>query len=330
MSLIDATRGDEREMKAEAVNKTAAAKLRLTKKLKGSNDNNLAGYIFISPWLLGFLLLTVWPIIQSFYLSFTDYSLLEAPTWTGTQNYVNIFTNDNDFTTSLKVTFIFVLFSVPLKLFFSLMVALMLNRNLKGMNLYRTAVYFPSLIGGSIAVAALWRNMFNLNGYFNHVLAWFGIQGIGWITNPHTSLGTLILLNTWQFGSTMVIFLAGLKQIPNELYESASVDGASKLRKFFHITLPMLSPVMFFNLVLGIIGSFQMFTSAFIITQGGPINSTYMYALFLYDKAFKHYQMGYASALAWILLVIVALMTAINFLVSRYWVFYETDGGKQK
>ncbi|GMK39152.1 sugar ABC transporter permease [Paenibacillus sp. CCS19] len=318
-------------MNAEAVvNKQASAKLRLTKKkLKGSNDN-LAGYIFISPWLIGFLLLTVWPILQSFYLSFTEYSLLEAPTWTGMDNYTNIFTNDTDFTTSLKVTFIFVLFSVPLKLFFSLMVAIMLNKNVKGMNFYRTAIYFPSLIGGSIAVSALWRNMFNLNGYFNHVLAWFGIEGVGWITNPHTSLGTLILLNTWQFGSTMVIFLAGLKQIPGELYESASVDGATGIRKFFHITLPMLSPVMFFNLVLGIIGSFQMFTSAFIITQGGPINSTYMYALFLYDKAFKHYQMGYASALAWILLVIVALMTAINFLVSRYWVFYETDGGKSK
>lgn len=324
-------KGDEREMKVEAVHKPAAAKLRLAKKkVKGTNDNNLAGYIFISPWLLGFLLLTAWPIIQSFYLSFTEYSLLEAPTWTGTDNYANIFSSDNDFKTSLKVTFLFVLFSVPLKLFFSLMVAMLLNKSLKGMNLYRTAIYFPSLIGGSIAVSALWRNMFNLNGYFNHVLAWFGIEGVGWITNPHTSLGTLILLNTWQFGSTMVIFLAGLKQIPNELYESASVDGASKVRKFFHITLPMLSPVMFFNLVLGIIGSFQMFTSAFIITQGGPINSTYMYALFLYDKAFKHYQMGYASALAWILLVIVALMTAINFLVSRYWVFYETDGGKQK
>lgn len=316
-------------MKAEAVNKPLATK-RLTKKIRGTNDNNLAGYIFISPWLLGFLLLTVWPIIQSFYLSFTEYSLLESPTWTGTDNYVNIFTNDADFRTSLKVTFIFVLFSVPLKLFFSLMVAIMLNKNLKGMNLYRTAIYFPSLIGGSVAVAALWRNMFSLNGYFNQVLAWFGIEGVGWITNPDTSLGTLILLNTWQFGSTMVIFLAGLKQIPNELYESASVDGASKIRKFFHITLPMLSPVMFFNLVLGIIGSFQMFTAASIITQGGPINSTYMYALFLYDKAFKHYQMGYASALAWILLVIVALITAINFLVSRYWVFYETDGGKQK
>ncbi|MDQ6419101.1 sugar ABC transporter permease [Paenibacillus sp. LHD-117] len=305
-----------------------ASRLSKTKKLKGTNDNNLAGYLFISPWLLGFLLLTLWPIVQSFYLSFTDYSLLEAPSWTGMDNYANIFANDNDFTTSLKVTFLFVLFSVPLKLFFSLMVAMMLNKNLKGMNLYRTAIYFPSLIGGSIAVSALWRNMFNRNGYFNQVLDWFGIQGVGWITNPHTSLATLILLNTWQFGSTMVIFLAGLKQIPQELYESASVDGASKIRKFFHITLPMLSPVMFFNLVLGIIGSFQMFTAAFIITQGGPINSTYMYALFLYEKAFKHYQMGYASALAWILLVIVALMTAINFLVSRYWVFYETDGGK--
>lgn len=143
-----------------------------------------------------------------------------------------------------------------------------LNQKLKGMNLYRTAIYFPSLIGGSIAVAALWRNMFGLDGYINQVLAWFGIQGMGWITNPDTSLGTLILLNTWQFGSTMVIFLAGLKQIPQELYESAAVDGANKFRRFFSITLPMLSPVMFFNLILGVIGSFQTFTSAFIITKG--------------------------------------------------------------
>jgi multiple sugar transport system permease protein len=224
----------------------------------------------------------------------------------------------------------FVLFSVPLKLIFSLLVAMLLNRNLKGMNVYRTAIYFPSLIGGSIAVSALWRNMFDRNGYFNHVLAWFGIQGVGWVTNPHTSLATLILLNTWQFGSTMVIFLAGLKQIPNELYESAAVDGAARWRKFVHITLPMLSPVMFFNLVLGIINSFQMFTSAFIITQGGPINSTYMYALFLYEKAFKHYQMGYASALAWILLAIVAIFTGLNFMASRFWVFYETEGGRAK
>ncbi|WP_225446528.1 carbohydrate ABC transporter permease [Paenibacillus rhizovicinus] len=305
--------------------------MKVSRKLRrNKGETNLAGYVFIAPWLIGFLCLTLWPVAQSFYLSFTDYSLLDAPVWTGTSNYHNIFTNDTTFTKSLSVTFIFVLVSVPLKLFFSLMVAMALNKNVRGMNIYRTAIYFPSLIGGSIAVAALWRNMFGLDGYVNQVLSWFGIEGVGWITNPHTSLGTLILLNTWQFGSTMVIFLAGLKQVPQELYESASVDGAGRVRKFISITLPMLSPVMFFNLVLGIIGSFQTFTSAFIITKGGPINSTYMYAMFLYEKAFKHYQMGYASALAWILLVIVALLTLLNFVASRYWVFYETDGGKAK
>ncbi|RAP77197.1 carbohydrate ABC transporter permease [Paenibacillus montanisoli] len=308
---------------------TKAARTSLRKR-KNKEETNLAGYIFIAPWLIGFLLLTLWPIAQSFYLSFTEYSLLEAPVWTGTDNYANIFRNDDTFTKSLSVTFIFVLISVPLKLFFSLLVAMALSKNIRGMNVYRTAIYFPSLIGGSIAVAALWRNMFGLEGYVNQVLSWFGIQGVGWITNPDTALGTLILLNTWQFGSTMVIFLAGLKQIPQELYESASVDGAGRFRKFVSITLPMLSPVMFFNLVLGVIGSFQTFTSAFIITKGGPINSTYVYALFLYEKAFKHYQMGYASALAWILLVIVAVLTALNFLASRYWVFYESDGGRAK
>lgn len=303
---------------------------RAVRKRVRTGANHLAGYIFISPWLIGFLLLTLWPIAQSLYLSFTEYSLLEDPVWTGTSNYVHIFTNDSTFTKSLSVTFTFVLFSVPLKLLFSLLVAMALNQKLKGMNLYRTAIYFPSLIGGSIAVAALWRNMFGLDGYINQVLAWFGIQGVGWITNPDTSLGTLILLNTWQFGSTMVIFLAGLKQIPQELYESAAVDGANKFRRFISITLPMLSPVMFFNLILGVIGSFQTFTSAFIITKGGPVNSTYVYALFLYEKAFKHYQMGYASALAWILLAIVGVLTAMNFAASRYWVFYESEGGGTK
>jgi len=298
------------------------------RKNKNSNETNTAGYIFIAPWLIGFLLLTVWPIAQSFYLSFTEYSLLEDPVWVGTENYANIFFKDQLFRKSLAVTFTFVIFSVPLKLFFSLMVAMLLNKNIRGMNLYRTAIYFPSLIGGSIAVSVLWRNMFSLDGYVNHVLGWFGIQGAGWISNPQTALGTLILLNTWQFGSTMVIFLAGLKQIPQDLYESASVDGAGIFSRFFRITLPMLSPVMFFNLVLGVIGSFQMFTASFIITKGGPVNSTYMYALFLYDKAFIHYQMGYASALAWILLAIIAVLTAVNFLFSKYWVFYESEGGK--
>lgn len=292
-----------------------------------SGQQHVAGYLFISPWLIGFLLLTLWPIIRSFYLSFTEYSLLEDPTWVGFANYSDIFLNDRLFRQSLHVTFAFVLFSVPLKLLFSLLIAMLLNRSIRGINAYRTAIYFPSLIGGSIAVSVLWRNIFDLKGYVNHILGWFGIEGVGWLSNPDTSLATLVLLNTWQFGSTMVIFLAGLKQIPQDLYESAAVDGASRLRKLIHITLPMLSPVMFFNLVLSIIGSFQMFTSAFIITNGGPANSTYMYALFLFEKAFKNYQMGYASALAWILLVIIAALTAINFLASRYWVYYESEGG---
>ncbi|TFE23471.1 carbohydrate ABC transporter permease [Cohnella luojiensis] len=316
-------------MSAKTSTKTRLEKWSIRKR-KNSEETNIAGYIFISPWLIGFLLLTLWPISQSLYLSFTEYSLLSEPVWIGSDNYVKIFTDDSTFIKSLSVTFTFVLFSVPLKLFFSLMVAIALNKSIRGMNLYRTAIYFPSLIGGSIAVAALWRNMFGADGYVNQILAWFGIHGPAWISNPDTSLGTLILLNTWQFGSTMVIFLAGLKQIPQELYESASVDGAGKVRKFISITLPMLSPVVFFNLVLGVIGSFQTFTSAFIITRGGPINSTYVYAIFLYEKAFKHYQMGYASALAWILLVIVAALTTINFFASRYWVFYESGGGRAK
>lgn len=320
-------------MSKTTVNRDSPAPLlgsRSLRRIKAAMSPHVAGYVFIAPWLIGFLLLTAWPIAQSFYLSFTEYSLLDDPIWVGTDNYANIFLNDPLFRKSLAVTFLFVLFSVPIKLFFSLMVALFLKNNTRGMSLYRTAIYFPSLIGGSIAVSVLWRNMFSLDGYVNQVLAWFGIQGVGWITNPSTSLGTLILLSAWQFGSTMVIFLAGLKQIPQELYESSAVDGAGKVKQFFHITLPMLSPVMFFNLVLGVIGSFQMFTSAFIITKGGPVNSTYVYALFLYEKAFKHFQMGYASALAWILLVIIAVLTAINFFASRYWVFYESDGGKAK
>jgi len=301
------------------------------KKKFSLNSPGIAGYIFISPWLIGLLLLTIWPIGQSFYLSFTEYSLLADPVWVGADNYAKIFSgNDSVFEKSLTVTFVFVLFAVPLRLFFSLMVAMALNKSMRGMNIYRTMFYFPSLIGGSIAVAALWRNMFGADGYINNILGWFGIEGMGWISNPDTALGTLVLLNTWQFGSTMVIFLAGLKQIPQELYEAASVDGAGRVRKFFNVTLPMLSPVLFFNLILTVINSFQMFTSAFIITKGGPVQSTYMYAMFLYEKAFKHYQMGYASALAWILLAIVAILTLINFVGSKYWVFYENDGGDSK
>ncbi|TVQ24904.1 MAG: sugar ABC transporter permease [Spirochaetaceae bacterium] len=307
----------------------AHARRRFTRSKLPSGNDNLAGYIFMLPWLIGFLLLTAYPFFYSFYLSFTSYSLLRPPVWIGLSNYVRILTRDAVFRRSLGVTFSFVFVSVPLRLFVSLMIAMLLSRATRGMGIYRTAFYFPSLIGGSIAVAALWRNIFGRSGYINALLSVVGIEGRGWISHPDTALGTLILLNIWQFGSAMVIFLAGLKQIPAEMYESASIDGAGSFRRFIHITLPLLSPVIFFNVILGVINAFQMFTPAFIITQGGPVNSTYMYALYLYEKGFRQFQMGYASTLAWLLLMIVAVLTGVNFYLSKHWVYYESGGQGQ-
>jgi multiple sugar transport system permease protein len=320
-------------MKAEATippQRVQSRKITASFSLKGRWESPIAGYLFISPWLLGFLLLTLWPMIQSMYYSFTKYTLLDAPEWIGLRNYERIFADDEIFRQSLKITILFVVLSVPIKLFSALMVAMLLNKKIKGISVYRTFIYLPSLIGSSIAVAILWQNIFGMDGFINKFLGMLGIDGVSWISNPKTALGTLIILVAWQFGSSMVIFLAGLKQIPAELYEASSVDGASKVRQFVSITLPMLSPVLLFNLVLQTIGSFQMFTQAFIITKGGPINSTYMYALYLYDRAFSRYEMGYASALAWILLVVIGIVTAIIFASSRYWVFYETEGAKGK
>jgi len=289
---------------------------------------NLTGYLFISPFLIGFFLLTLYPALQSLYFSFTDYSLLEPGSWVGTDNYKRMFTVDPNFSKSLSITFTYVIFAVPLKLLFALLVAIVLNKQIKGMSFYRTIMYLPSLIGGSIAVAVLWKNIFGAEGFISKLLSWFGIENMSMVTNPDTALSTLVLLQAWQFGSAMIIFLAGLKQIPKELYEASSVDGAGKLRQFFSVTLTMLSPVILFNLILGLIGSFQMFTQAFIITKGGPLKSTYMYALYLYEKAFGAFQMGYASALAWVLLLIIAAATALNFAISKYWVFYESEGGR--
>ncbi|MGG1555107.1 carbohydrate ABC transporter permease [Paenibacillus ferrarius] len=282
------------------------------------------GYVFISPWLIGLFLLTIGPMSQSFYLSLTQYNLLEAPRWVGFENYHEIFTGDKDFLSALRVTLTYVVLSVPLKLIFALLVAMLLVKAIRGMSVFRAIFYLPSLIGGSVAISAIWRNLFGLDGFLNKFTAMLGIQGIDWINTPETSLYTLILLAVWQFGSSMVIFLAGLKQIPRDLYESASVDGANKVRTFFAITLPMLTPIILFNLVMQIIGSFQMFTQAFIITKGGPINSTLVYALFLFQKAFAYFNMGYASALAWILLTIIGVCTALIFWTSKKWVHYET------
>ncbi|WP_246079705.1 carbohydrate ABC transporter permease [Paenibacillus piri] len=295
---------------------------------KIAKDISLHGYLYISPWLLGFFLLTVWPMIQSIYFSFTDYSLLEPAQWIGLRNFEKIFMDDTSFTNSLKATLWFVAVSVPLKMAVALLLAVVLNMKLRAMHIYRTVIYFPSLIGASVAVAILWSNIFGTSGLLNQMLSIFHIEGKNWISLPETALGTLIVLAVWQFGSAMVIFLAGLKQIPGEYYEASAVDGAGKIRTFISITLPLLSPIILFNLVLQTISSFQMFTQAFIITKGGPVESTYMYALYLFDKAFARFQMGYASALAWILLVMIAVVTALIFATSRAWVHYESEGGK--
>lgn len=289
---------------------------------------NTTAYLFMLPWLVGLFLFTLWPMISSLYLSFTRFELLQPSEWIGMQNFKEIFTADERFWQSLKVTFHFVVLSVPLKLLAALLVAMMLNRNIRGIGLYRSLYYLPSLIGGSVAVSIMWRQIFGETGVVNVLLSIFGLQGPIWISNPDYAIYTLIALATWQFGSSMVIFLAGLKQIPEHLYEASAIDGAGKVQQFFRITLPMLSPVMFFNLVMQVIGGFMVFTQGFIVTKGGPMDATLFYAIYLYEKGFKYFQMGYASALAWILLVIIGIFTAILFKTSKKWVHYESGGDK--
>jgi multiple sugar transport system permease protein len=281
-------------------------------------------YVFLAPWFLGLFAITVGPILASLYLSFTDFSLLEEGSWVGFDNYTKMFTEDTRFLTSLKVTTIYVVVSVPLQLAFALGLALALDRGLRGLPFYRSVYYLPSLLGGSVAIAILWRKLFGADGLVNSVLALVGIDGPGWVSDPDTALGTLILLHVWTFGAPMVIFLAGLRQIPQSYYEAASVDGASRLRQFRSITLPLLTPIIFFNLVLEVIKSFQSFTQSFIVSggNGGPVDSTLFYTLYLYLKGFKSYEMGYAAAMAWVLLLIIAGLTGVNFLASKYWVFY--------
>jgi multiple sugar transport system permease protein len=288
-------------------------------------SQNAPGYLFLVPWFIGFFGLTLGPMVSSLYLSFTDFDLLTSPEWVGSANYVRIFTADPKFAKSMQVTFFFVIFSVPLKLAFALGVALLLNRGMRGLPLYRAVFYLPSLLGASVAIAVLWRTLFAGDGLVNDFLLNFGIQGPSWISNPRYSLWTLIVLAVWQFGSPMIIFLAGLRSIPQDMYEAASLEGAGKWRVFWKITLPMLTPVVFFNAIIQTIEGFKSFTPAFIISggTGNPINSTLFYTLYLYQEAFEFFRMGYASALAWILLIIVALFTGFSFLTSKYWVHYD-------
>jgi multiple sugar transport system permease protein len=290
---------------------------------------DLVGYAYISPWLIGFVVFVIGPMLTSLYLSFTDYDMLSSPHWIGIQNYITMFTDDPRFWISIKVTFLFVIISVPLKLAFALFIAILFNGKHRGLGIYRTAYYIPSIIGGSVAIAVMWRQLFGMDGALNSVLIHLGVEPKNWIATPDFAMWTLIALVVWQFGSPMLIFLAGLKQIPRELYESAAVDGASRFSQFFRITMPMLTPVIFFNLVMQTIDGFMTFTQSFLVTQGGPLDKTLFYGLYLYQKAFGGtFAMGYASAMAWILLLIVAGFTALIFRSSASWVYYESTEDK--
>ncbi|MFD8493066.1 carbohydrate ABC transporter permease [Amycolatopsis sp. NPDC059657] len=289
---------------------------------KPKRENRVA-YAFLTPWLLGLFGFVLVPMGYSLYLSLTKFDLLSAPRWIGFANYLAML-GDEKFLQSVKVTLQYVVFSVPLKLAAALLVAVALNRGLRALGFYRSVFYLPSLLGASVAVSVMWRQIFSQQGLLNQVLGWFGVRGADWIGDPRFALWTLILLSAWQFGTPMLIFLAGLKQIPKELYEAAELDGAGRIRMFFRITVPMLSPVIFFNVVLETINAFQTFTPAYVVSggSGGPIDSTMLYTLYLYRKGFTSLQMGYASAMAWVLFAVIGVFTAVYFALSRRWVTY--------
>jgi multiple sugar transport system permease protein len=289
---------------------------------------NLAGYAFMTPWILGFVLIIGGPVLASLALSFTDFSVLGAPEFNGVDNYVRMFTQDPRFWQSLSVTLTYLAVSVPLVQVFALMLAVSLNKGIRGLAVYRAVFYVPSLIGGSVAIAILWRFLFQDDGLLNSTLGAVGLQtAFSWIGEPSTALGTLIVLNIWQFGAAMIIYLAGLRNIPQETYEAATMDGAGPVRKLIEITLPLLSPIIFFNVLMNVVSAFQAFNTAYIVSNGtgGPADSTLFYTLYLYQRGFVDFEMGYASALGWVLLIISGAVAALLFGLSRRVVYYGDE-----
>lgn len=284
-------------------------------------------FVFLAPWIIGFLVFQAYPFLASAVYSFTDLSMLKEYKFIGLKNYQQIFTRDQNFIQSMKVTVIYVLVSVPLKLAFALFIAMLLNMKVKGIGIFKTLYYLPSILGGSVGIAILWRFLFNKSGFVNLLFSKIGLPAVDWLGSPKVSLLTISLLAVWQFGSSMILFLAALKQIPRDLYEAAQVDGAGRIRIFFTITLPMITPIVLFNIVMQMINAFQEFSAPFLITKGGPLKATYLYGLMLYDTAFTYLKMGYASALSWIMFIIIMILTALIFKSSEYWTFYQ-DGGK--
>lgn len=288
---------------------------------------NNAGLCFIMPWLIGFILFKGYPFINSLYYSFTNYNLMRGVTETGLMNYQEIASNA-DMRRAFMVTFKYAFMTVPLKLVFALFIAYILNFKIKGVKFFRTAYYIPSILGGSIAIAVLWNAIFQRNGVINNMLSVVGVQGPSWLGNEHYALFIICLLRVWQFGSAMVIFLAALKGVPVDLYEAASIDGAGKVRQFFSITVPMITPVIFYNLITQVCQAFQEFNGPYVITKGGPNGATTLISLLIYNQAFKKYNMGMASAQAWLLFIIVAVLSAVAFISQKKWVYYSDEDGR--
>ena len=282
------------------------------------------GFTFIAIWLVGFLVFRLYPFISSLVYSFSDFHLFNGISKWGTMNYEQIFT-DKKILKSLGVTFQYAFTTVPLKLAFALFIAYILNYKIKGVNFFRTAYYIPSILGGSVAIAVLWKALFRDQGLINSIIRFFGGEGANWLSDPKYALFIISLLRVWQFGSAMVLFLAALKGVPADLYEAATIDGASKTRQFFSITVPMITPIIFYNLVTQLCQAFQEFNGPYIITQGGPRNATTLFSLLIYNRAFKSNEMGIASAMAWVLFIIVAILSVIAFLSQKYWVHYGDE-----
>ncbi len=290
---------------------------------KALNKEGTAGIVFTLPFTIGFLLFMIVPMGLSLYYSFCKYDILSPPVFTGLDNFVKMF-QDETFFKAIGVTFYFALVSVPLRLIFALIVAMLLLKNSKMSGFYRAAYYLPSIIGGSVAVAILWKRMFATDGVLNRLLGVIGIEtNFAWLGDTRTAIWVLILLAVWQFGSSMLIFLSALKQISRELYEAAEVDGANGIQKFFRITLPLLTPTIFFNLVMQMINGFLAFTQSYIITQGKPMNSTLFYTVYMYQQSFEFYNTGYGAALAWVMLAIIGTITLILFATKKFWVYEE-------
>lgn len=294
---------------------------------KRLNKPEVAGYVFIMPFIIGFLLFLAVPMGLSFGFSFTKYNILDTPKFIGLGNYVTMFTADPKFRKTFWVTMYYVVFSVPLRLIMALAIAMLLLRKSKLSGVYRAVFYLPSIIGSSVAVAVLWRRMFASDGVINALLQTAGIDSeIAWLGRSDTAIWTLILLAVWQFGSSMLIFLSGLKQIPVSLYEAAIVDGAGGIQRFIKITLPMLTPTIFFNMINQLISGFMAFTQSYIITQGKPRDTTLFYTVYMYQNSFTYNKMGYGCAMAWFMVLVVGALTLILFKTQKYWVYYEAEG----